>query len=277
MKHLKLLFLTFLFMSLGSLQAQQLKNSSNLVTQEISIAYSKTTTIVFPFPIASVDRGSQDLLVQKAKGLENVLQVKAALHDFSETNLTVITNDGKLYSFRVCYDEDPITLAISLPDTKSGNLIQFDAMRSNAKKMESAAEMAFYERKKVNGIREENYGITLSLTGLYIYDDLLYYKVKIENETPISYDIDQLRFFVKDQKRSKRTASQEVEIIPVVIHRQVSSVQAQSNAQFVCILPKFTIPDKKNLMIHLVERSGGRHIQLELKNKKTAKVVPLGY
>ncbi|HEY9256658.1 DUF4138 domain-containing protein, partial [Chitinophaga sp.] len=43
----------------------------------LQVAYSKTSNIIFPFAISSVDRGSRDLMVQKAKGVKNILQVKA--------------------------------------------------------------------------------------------------------------------------------------------------------------------------------------------------------
>ena len=43
----------------------------------LQIGINKTTNLIFPYEIKSVDRGSRDVLVQKAKGIENVLQVKA--------------------------------------------------------------------------------------------------------------------------------------------------------------------------------------------------------
>src|SRR3546814_18758334 len=64
----------------------------------LSVSYDKTTNLVFPYNIKSVDRGTRDVLVQKARNVENVLQVKAGHEAFTETNLTVITADGHLYS-----------------------------------------------------------------------------------------------------------------------------------------------------------------------------------
>jgi hypothetical protein len=37
---------------------------------------------------------------------------------------------------------------------------------------------------------------------------------------------------------------------------------------FVVVLPKFTIPDKKNLVVQLIENGGGRHMELKVNNKK---------
>src|SRR5690606_26501384 len=91
--------------------AQQAAQS--IPSRPIEIAFSKTTNLVFPFEIKSVDRGSKDVLAQKAGGIENVLQLKAARQDFDETNLTVITSDGKLYSFLVNYADNPSALNLS--------------------------------------------------------------------------------------------------------------------------------------------------------------------
>src|ERR1022692_904991 len=79
----------------------------------LQVGINKTTNLIFPYEIKSVDRGSRDVLVQKAKGIENVLQVKAAIQNFIATNLSVITADGKLYSFIVHYTNDPPLLNLS--------------------------------------------------------------------------------------------------------------------------------------------------------------------
>src|SRR4051812_44613081 len=76
----------------------------------LQITYNKTTNLVFPYSIRSVDRGSSDLLVQRAKYADTILQLKAGRDGFKETNLSVVTSDGKLYSFLVQYAPSPATL-----------------------------------------------------------------------------------------------------------------------------------------------------------------------
>ena len=73
----------------------------------LAIATDKTTSLIFPFPIRHVDRGTKDILVQQVKEADNILLVKAASEKFSETNLSVVTEDGSVYTFRVNYDADP--------------------------------------------------------------------------------------------------------------------------------------------------------------------------
>src|SRR5688572_643489 len=71
-------------------------------TSSLCIATDKTTSLIFPFAIKHVDRGTKDVLVQPVKEADNILLVKAATNNFSETNLSVITSDGSVYSFAVC-------------------------------------------------------------------------------------------------------------------------------------------------------------------------------
>ncbi len=50
---------------------------SVIAPYHLAVTFYKTTNLVFPYTIKSVDRGSKDIIAQKANGVENVLQVKA--------------------------------------------------------------------------------------------------------------------------------------------------------------------------------------------------------
>ena len=64
----------------------------------VCISAVKTISLVFPFPVTHVDRGSKDILVQQVKEAANILLVKAAARDIPETNLSVVTDEGSIYS-----------------------------------------------------------------------------------------------------------------------------------------------------------------------------------
>ena len=49
----------------------------------LAIATDKTTSLIFPFPIRHVDRGTKDVLVQQVKEATNILLVKAASQGIS--------------------------------------------------------------------------------------------------------------------------------------------------------------------------------------------------
>src|SRR4051812_19268921 len=94
-----------------TLFAQYLPKS--ITPYKVSISYDKTSNLIFPFAIKSVDIGSAAVLAQKAQGVENILQLKAGEQYFKETNVTVITVDGHFYSFIVNFNAEPSILNFS--------------------------------------------------------------------------------------------------------------------------------------------------------------------
>jgi conjugative transposon TraN protein len=278
MKNLKLLVMVpLLFMTIGVLAQQTSKSRlSKTESDSLMIAYSKTTNLVFPFAIKSVDKGSPDILVQKAKGLENILQVKAAQKGFFQTNLTVVTADGKLYSFVLDYNEEFPQLNLTLNKTKpDGQEIYFSDEITNEKDIQEYSKLALYDKKKLRGQKESKYDIDLKLNGIFIREQVMYYRIKVTNHSKINYEIDELRFFIRDAKKIKRTASQEIEITPIYILNDVDKIQAEAENIFVFALPKFTIPEKKYLAIQLMEKNGGRHLEEDVKNTKLVQVTVL--
>lgn len=234
----------------------------------LAITYFKTTNLMFPYAIKSVDRGSKDILAQKATGVENILQIKAGKQGFNETNLTVITADGHLYSYVLTYADNPSVLNLQFSEAdKTVSTILFSPANHNEAIIEKDAKKVANEKRNVRGIKDKKYDMKFRLNGLFIRDDVMYYQIKIANKSTINYGIDQLRFFIRDQKKSKRTAIQEIEIKPLNVHNNTSGIAGQSEVTLVFALPKFTIPDKKYLAIQVMEKNGGRHLELKVGNK----------
>lgn len=268
-------FILLITISETQAQTKTVWQTKEIEPFHVAVAFSKTTNIIFPYSIVSVDIGSRDVLAQKAKGVENILQIKAAKESFPQTNISIITADGKLISFLVDYAEQPSVLNLSLTSISRQNTIAIPSETINQEQMEHYASMASESKEKIRGIKDKAFGIRFRLSGLFIHDDIMLLRFKISNQTNINYDIDQLRLYIRDQKRSKRTATQEIEILPVLVQNNTSKVAGQSDNTIVFAVPKFTIPDKKYLDVELMEKNGGRHLELHVKNKKIVKAVPI--
>lgn len=235
--------------------------------RNLKIGFSKTTSIVFPYAIKSVDKGSADVLVQKAKGVENILLVKAAKQFFFQTNLTAVTSDGRLYVFVLNYDEDCPDLNLKAENGTAANKdILFSLENENQKKIEQGAWLTLSKKKKVSGIKRSKFQIGLQVSGIFISEDILYFRIVFENKSKIKYDIDQLRFFIRDQRKSKRTASQEIEIVPLYTTSSSQVIPDKSQVVKVYALDKFTIPEKKYFTIEIIEKNGGRNLDVNIKN-----------
>ncbi|WP_374173155.1 conjugative transposon protein TraN [Flavobacterium tructae] len=278
MKRINYLFLMslLLFSALVYPQLNGRKTVNEGQYENLQIGYSKTTSIIFPYSIKSVDKGSADVLVQKAKGVENILLVKAAKQYFFQTNLTVVTTDARLYVFVLNYDEDCPDLNIKAENAATASKdVLFSMENENQKKIEQLASLALSKKKKTSGLKKSKFQIRLEVNGIFIHQDVLYLRVVFENKSKINYDIDQLLFFIRDQRKSKRTASQEIEILPLYTTSSSAVIPYKSEVIKVYALEKFTIPENKYLTLQLIEKNGGRHLEVNINNNLTDKVFPI--
>lgn len=226
------------------------------------VSTDKTTSLIFPFAIKHVDRGSQSILVQQVKDAPTILLVKAAANGFNETNLSVVTDDGSLYSFIVCYDLKPSTWVYHLPVNKMATT----AMYANG---------ILDNLPAVKGVKDKMWQSVAAISGIYIKNDILFYQVSIENRSAIDYTIDFIRFFIRDKKKGRRTAVQEIELKPIYTVGNLNKVPAKKTSTMVFALEKFTIPDAKKMQLQINEKNGGRHFSLRIKNKDLMKAITL--
>lgn len=246
----KILFLLFIISNVAVAQ------------QSLSVSTDKTTALIFPFPIRHVDRGTKDIIVQPVKENEKLLLVKGAVRQFSETNLTVVTDDGHVYSFRVNYVAQPDSLVLELPVFTHANI-------------ETYAHSIADNKGMVKGIRDKTWGVEAFVTGIYIKEKVIYFQLLLCNHSAINYDIDVLRFFIRDRNKGKRTALQENELVPLYVAGNHQQVKGYNFSVVVVALDKFTIPDAKYFGVQIMEKNGGRHLQLKVGNSKLVKAVVL--
>jgi len=255
----------------------------------IEVTYNKTVHILFPAAITYIDLGSANIIAGKADGAENVVRVKASVKDFTdETNFSVITEEGSFYSFIVNYAENPVKLNIEMKDFlheyKMGNQpdnsveVQLAELGNKTpQNIQLAMEKIYGIRKKqIKNISSKQFGIEFSLTGLYSQNGLIYFRTEQKNASDIPFEIDFLTFKIVDKKVAKRTAIQETNIKPVRAFNNLITIEGKSGESTVFVFESFTIPDKKELVVELFEKNGGRHQRFIVKNKDLVKAIHVG-
>lgn len=245
----------------------------------LEVTFNKTVHIIFPATIKYVDLGSADILAGKADGSENVLRVKAALRDFSrETNLAVITDDGSYYTFNVKYADEPTKLNIEMKDflhdgeavnrPNNAQEIYLSELGSESPLLVRLIMKSVYEnnRRLVKHVGCKRFGIQYILKGIYTHNGLLYFHTELKNSSHVPFNVDFITFKVVDKKVAKRTAIQEQVIVPLRAYNYVTAVNGKSREHTVFTLPKFTLPDDKQLIVEMNEQNGGRHQQFTVTN-----------
>jgi len=250
-------------------------------TQEkllLPIATDKTTSLIFPFSVRYVDRGTKDVLVQQVKEADNLLLVKAGTANFKATNLSVVTADGQVYSFEVSYESQPAWTVFHLRPVPNDDQkeISFPGDLMNAKDLESYSKGILDNPKFIRGITDSRWDISVKITGIYIKDNVIFCQMVLDNQSPIDYDIDFIRFYIRDKRKGKRTASQELEVTPLYTTGNLHSIRSFGDNMLVFGFEKFTIPDAKDFFIQIAEKNGGRHLRMKVTNGKLlkAKMLP---
>lgn len=246
----------------------------------LEITYDKTVHVIFPAAVRYVDLGSPNLIAGKADGAENVIRVKATVRNFrTETNMSVITEDGSFYTFNVKYAAEPLLLNVEMCDfIHDGSAVNRpnNAMEIYLSELGSESPLLVrlimqsihkQDKREVKHIGCKRFGIQYLLKGIYTHNGLLYFHTQIKNTSNVPFDVDFITFKIVDKKVAKRTAIQEQVIFPLRAHNYATRVAGKRDERTVFTMAKFTIPDDKCLVVELNEKNGGRHQSFIIENE----------
>lgn len=125
--------------------------------------------------------------------------------------------------------------------------------------------------------KDRNSKMSALLHDIHIHDDVLYFRIGLHNASHIRFDIDFIRFYIRDKKIGKRTVTQEHEAMPLdiagLLERPV--IDGKCGKTVVAALDKFTLADKKIFIIEIYEKGGGRHLYLKVHNRHIENAKPI--
>jgi len=239
------------------------------------VTYNKTSHLIFSAPIRYVDLGSDYLMASKAEGAGNVLRVKATVADFQEeTNFSVITEDGRFYTFDVYYSPYPVAMSYDLTPkfqaekSISENNVQFDELGSDAPYLTKLILEGIHRKneKAIKHIGSRSYDIRFLLKGIYIHNGKFYFHTELRNMSNVPFNIYYVNFKIVDRKLARRKVIQERVIAPLSSYQFLDKVEGNDRKRNVFLLDQFTITDDRLLIIEIFEKNGGRHQKLEIEN-----------
>jgi conjugative transposon TraN protein len=241
--------------------------------QTVGLTTNKTTTLIFPCAVVRGDIGSSDVISREVKENPNILFLKARRADFPETNINVVTTDGRLYDFTVRYDSMLVRTVYNVDARQAANKkeILFGSGVMSPAAIENYAARALHGKTVTRGINDNIGDVFASIDAIYVKEHVIFFRLSLANASSITYDVDFMRFSLKDNRVSKRTATQQQELKPVCVAGDVTRVSAGQHAVAVYAFQKFTIPDKKSFLIEIGEKNGGRFLELRVKNSKLIK------
>lgn len=259
--------------------SRSIPNGRVVLPYGLDVTFDKTVHLIFPSQIRYVDLGSSSIIAGKADDADNVLRVKAAVRDFeTETNLSVICEDGSFYAFNVKYADEPERLNIEMQDFLHSGINNLPSNKSDIYFKELGNESPVLvklimktiwqnNKREIKHIGSKKFGLQFLLKGLYTHNGLLYFHTLINNQRRMPFTVDFITFKVVDKKVAKRTAVQEQVLQPLRMFNDVIRVSGSTTVRSVFALKQFTLPDDKVLEVTLFEQNGGRHQTFVLENE----------
>jgi len=258
-----------LFITIFSLLDRS-SSAQSLIQKNIYVSSSKTTFLIFDAKIDYFDLGSSDVGLKRADNKDNIIKIKAINEGFKETNLTVMTSNNQYYSFILNYSNNPDTLNYFLKSNikdqakqAQPKVVESELKPEKVDSLDSPINLTQSANRSFVAGKRKNKMIFL-VKGIYIKNNKLLFQTEISNQSNIDYDIDFLKFSIKNKRRFKKSISQETEIKPTSILNDTNNIVKAGNqpVKKVFIFEKFTIPDKKELVIDLWEKNGDRNLAI---------------
>lgn len=250
----------------------------------IEVSHNKTTHLIFPYEIKYADLGSRDIAGESVEKAANVFRLKALdSSEFQETNLTVVTADGRLFSFLVHYKENPEVLTYDLTQVPIEDQVSKAAKVSSgsgarlADHLNHQSELAMQSRRRIRHIGHKSQGINLYLKNLLYDEDVMYLVLGMENSSKLDYQIDYLHTYITQLKvAGESSATQDVAVEPIkVFDASENLISRHEGIVKVIAIERLTLERDRRLIIQMGEESGGRQVSIAISSEELITARPL--
>ena len=224
----------------------------------------KTTALFFKSAVKIISKPTSDFdVTQKGDAL---ITIKALDADFAPTRINVQdVSTAKIYHIPVEYSYG-----------RAGRRIDVDGATPMTVRVIKTAEynystvvtqLAEGKRKDVVD-HEKAGGVKAWVDKLSLAGNRIFFRLDIRNKSNLPYEIDFVRFYIRDLKTVARMATHEQEIVPLIttLHKKTSIAHKQEIAK-VFGFHRFSLSEDQALNVELYERNGNRHIYLQIKQK----------
>jgi hypothetical protein len=227
------------------------------------VSRDKITALIFPSTVNIVgevpdgvnefNKGSGVITLQARKAT-----VKASVMTFKDQTTDQIYRVALRYS----YGRAGRRIEIGRPISK------ISVIRSpQADYVSIGNELAAGKRQDVVDGKKTG-GVKAWVNKLSIADNRIFFRVDIRNHSGLPYEVDFIRFYIRDLKTVARMATHEQEILPVysTLQNHVAVLKNREAAK-VFAFRRFSLTEDQALNIEIYERNGNRHLYLQIKQK----------
>lgn len=258
--------------------------------QQLDTIYANNTmnmALFFPSDIRQGIVGSENYVFTYNREKGQTLGLLKASKS-KESNLLVITTDGRVYSYIIRFSDTLeelnrfVNISESIGDEKNGRSMATRERDSISTKttekitnsvdsetlVKKRYSKEFFEdscasllrRPERKSIVKKKNGISLGIKNIVYYEDLVFMQLEVKNQSGIDFKMDTLEVFKLNGNNRRKASYQELAIEPVHVYEMPDDVRHGDTARFVYILPKFTLGDNEKLELSLRELQGNREL-----------------
>ena len=234
---------------------------------------SKNVAIFFPNPIKQAITGSDNFVFTYNREKEQYFGLLQA-QPGAESNLLVLTSDGKVYSYILKYNRELKTLnrfikkqeSIGTEKPIAKNISKIPLIEGDyenrATFFEKFSRFLLNRNFKTLASKNEN-GIILRLKEIVYQQSEVYLVMEIENISGIDFEVNYLNVSISSSNKKRKSSYQDLIQNAIFKYEFPSIVRNSETKRFVYVLPKFVLGKNEKLIIELTEKHG-RKIKLKL-------------
>nr|WP_292960828.1 DUF4138 domain-containing protein [Muricauda sp. UBA7809] len=190
-----------------------------------------------------------------------------------ESNLLVVTIDGRVYSYILKYQEQLSRLNHFVARSESIGTErpmgpkqkrvsgQCDSITGHGRDVERFCDQLLRSKNEPLATKRKR-GVKLQLQNLVYNDNVTHLVMEVSNTSKIDFEVDYLNVYRVNGNKGRKASYQKLEMVPIYKYKMPSKIMNGSSKRFVYVLPKFVLGDNEELEIELKELNGNRRIRL---------------
>ena len=227
------------------------------------ISRDKTTALFFKSSVKVVGKTPNDFEVTQVEN--GLITLKAINPDFKSVKLNIQDqNTNQVYHIPVQYSYGRAGRRIEV----EGNRSTITVIRSPVTNYAAIANQLASGKRSDVVDRKKTGGVKAWVNKLSLANNKVFFRLDIRNRSNLPYDVDFIRFYIRDLKTVARMATHEQEIVPIYsnLNKHTTILKSKEIAK-VFGFHRFSLSEEQALNIELYERNGNRHLYLQIKQK----------
>jgi hypothetical protein len=227
------------------------------------ISRDRTTALFFKSSVKVVGKTPSDFEVRQIQN--GLITLKAINPNFKSVKVNIQNqNTNQVYHIPVEFsygragrriEVGGIGAVITVVRSPVSNYAAIGSLLASGKRSDVV------DRKKTGGVKAW-------VNKLSLANNKVFFRLDIRNRSNLPYDVDFIRFYIRDLKTVARMATHEQEIVPIYsnLNKHTTILKSKEIAK-VFGFHRFSLSEDQALNIELYERNGNRHFYLQIKQK----------